>query len=125
MSTVPVKARSGARTRGMKATGGKRKPEDPPRTGETRPCLLTSDPGNVRSKSNNDDWRRWQIKLFGPAKVFTKIERRSCLETTLYVGAGEGETGRRLGRCWSPEGTVEPGVWRGTPSSARPPEPRC
>ena len=25
------------------------------------------------------------------------------------MGAGEGETGRRLGRCRSPEGTVEPG----------------
>ena len=60
--------------------------------------MLTSDPGKVRSKSNNDDWRRWQIKLFRPAKVFSNIERRSWLETTLYVGAGEGETGRRLGR---------------------------
>ena len=35
------------------------------------------------------------------------------LETTLYVGAGEGETGRRLGRCLSPEGTVEPGDGEG------------
>ena len=39
------------------------------------------------------------------------------------MGAGEGETGRRLGRCLSSEGTVEPGGWRGTPSSARSPEP--
>ena len=29
------------------------------------------------------------------------------------------------GRCWSPGGTAEPGGWRGTPSSARSPEPRC
>ena len=85
----------------------------------------TSDPGKGRSRSNNDDWLRWQIKLFEPAKGFSKIERRSCLGTTRYVGAGEGETGHRLGRCLSPEGTVEPGGWRGTPSTARSPEPRC
>ena len=78
----------------------------------------------MRSKSNNDDWRRWQIKLFGPAKVFSKIERQTGSETTPNVGAGEGETGRRRGRCWSPGGTVELGEWRGIPSSTRSPEPR-
>ena len=56
---------------------GTRKPEGRPRTGETRPCLLTSDPGKGRSRSNNDDWLRWEINLFEPAKVFSKIERRS------------------------------------------------
>ena len=62
----------------------------------------------VRSRSNNDDWQRWQIKLFGPAKVFSKIERRSGSVTTLNVGAGEGETGRPRGRSRSPGGTAEP-----------------
>ena len=79
----------------------------------------------VRRRSNNDDCRRWQINLFGSAKDFSKIEIRSGLVTTLNVGAGEGETGRPRGRCWSPGGTAEPGGWRGTPSSARSPEPRC
>ena len=79
----------------------------------------------VRSRSNNDDCLRWQINLFGPAKVCSKIEIRSGLVTTLNAGAGEGETGRPRGRCWSPGGTAEPGRWRGTPSSARSPEPRC
>ena len=79
----------------------------------------------VRSKSNDDDFLRWQINLFGPARVFLKIETRSCLVTTLNVGAGEGETERPPGRCWSPGGTAEPGGWRGTPSSVRSPEPRC
>ena len=50
-------------------------PEGRPRTGEMHPCLLTSDPGKGRSRSNNDDWLRWQINLFEPAKVFSKIER--------------------------------------------------
>ena len=79
----------------------------------------------VRSRSNNDDWLRWQINLFGPAKGFSKIEIRSSLVTTLNKGAGEGETGRPQGRCWSPGGTAEPGGWRGTPSSSRSPELRC
>ena len=78
----------------------------------------------VRSRSNNNDWRRWQIKLLGPAKVFSNIERRSGSVTTLNVGAGEGETGRPRGRSWSPGGTAEPVEWRGILSSARSPEPR-
>ena len=49
----------------------------------------------VRSRSNNDDRPRWQRNLPGPAKVFSKSERRSGLVTTLNVGAGEGETGAR------------------------------
>ena len=65
------------------------------------------------------------MNLFGPAKVFSKIETRSGLVTTLNVEAGEGETGRPQGRCWSPGGTTEPGGRRGTLSSARSPEPRC
>ena len=101
-----------------------RKPEDRPRTGETRPCLPTSDPGTARSISNNDDCQRSQINLFGPAKDFSKIEIRSEVVTTLNVGAGEGETGRPRGRCWSPGGTAEPSGWRGTPSIARSPELR-
>ena len=56
---------------------GTRKPEDRPRTGETRPCLLTSEPGMARRRSNNDDRRSWQIKLFGPTKDFSKNEIRS------------------------------------------------
>ena len=80
-----------------------RKPGDRPRTGETRLCLLTWDPGMVRSKSNNNDFLRSQINRFEPAIVFLKIETRSCLVTTLNVGAGEGETGRPPGRCWSPK----------------------
>ena len=55
----------------------------------------------VRSISNNDDCQRSQIKLFGPAKDFSKIEIRAEVVTTLNVGAVEGETGRPRGRCWS------------------------
>ena len=102
-----------------------REPGDRPRTGETRPCLLTGDPGMVRSISSNDDLRRSQINRFGPATVCLKIEIRSCLGTTLNEGAGEGETTRPRGRCWSPAGTAEPGRWRATPTSAGSPEPRC
>ena len=40
-------------------------------------------------------------------------------------GAGEGETMRPLGRCWSPGGTAEPDRWTATPTSAGAPEPRC
>ena len=78
----------------------------------------------VRSKSNNDDFLRWQISRFGPARVFVKTERRSCLATTQNGGAGEGETGRPPGRCWSPGETAELGGWRGTLASARSPETR-
>ena len=72
----------------------------------------------------NDDFLRSQINLFGPAIVCLKIEIRSSLETTLNVGAGEGETRRPRGRCWSPGGTAEPDGWRATPTSAGSPEPR-
>ena len=77
----------------------------------------------MRSISNNDDCQMSQINLYGPAKDFSKNEIRSEVVTTLNVGAGEGETGRPRGRCWSPGGTAEPGGWRGTPSIARSPEP--
>ena len=93
-------------------------------TGETCLCMLTSDLGMVRSKSNNDDFLRWQISQFGPARVFLKTEIRSWLVTTRNGRAGEGETGRPPGRCWSPGETAEPGGWRGTLSSARSHEPR-
>ena len=53
-------------------------PGDRPRTGETRLCLLTGDPGMVKSKSNSDDLRRSQINRFGPATDGIKIDRRSC-----------------------------------------------
>ena len=78
----------------------------------------------VRSKSNNDDFLRGQISRFGSARVFLKTEIQSCLVTTRNGGAGESETGRPPGRCWSPGETAEPGGWRGTLSSARSPEPR-
>ena len=117
--------RGGPELREHTRNDGHRKPGDRPRTGETRPCLLTWDPGMVRSISNNDDFLRSQINQFGPAIVCLKTETRSSLVTTLNVGAGEGETRLPQGRCWSPGGTAEPGGWRATPTSAGSPEPRC
>ena len=58
------------------------------------------------------------------AKTFLKTERRSCLATTLNVGAGGGETERPRGHCWSPEEIEEPGGWKETPSNVRSPGPR-
>ena len=62
VSPVPVDARSLAKIRGWQPPEGTRKPEGCPRSGETRPCLLTTDPGKGRSKSNHDEWPRWQRK---------------------------------------------------------------
>ena len=56
----------------------RRKPADHPRTGGRRPCPQTEDPGKERNISNNDDWRRSQINLFGPATDDIKIKIRSC-----------------------------------------------
>ena len=83
MSPVPVDARSFAKIRGRQPPEGTRKPEGCPRTGETRPCLPTTDPGKGRSKLNHDEWPRWQRKHLNRPQSSQKTERRSCVKTTL------------------------------------------
>ena len=73
-----------------------------PRTGGRRPCPQTEGLSKEKNKSSNGDLRRSQTNLSAPATDDTKTETRPCSGTTLNAAAGEGETERPPGRCWSP-----------------------